>query len=198
MTELTAADVEAFTKGRLADDDGDGEVTRLLNAALAAARRYAGWHVSPVREADEITVDGPGGTRLKLPTKRIISVDSIEEDGETLATDTYVLSADVPGLLVRRRGCWTREFSGITVTLDHGYTEDEAADWRQAILTMVDQMSLIPVSGSGRSNLDLTRKRIDDVEYQWSDGKLAALADGVLFSVESLLFEYRIDPVFFA
>ncbi|QSM03942.1 head-to-tail adaptor [Mycobacterium phage prophiGD91-2] len=194
MTELTTADVEAFTKGRL--KESDDEVGRLLNAALAAARRYTGWHVSPVREADEITVDGPGGTRLKLPTKRIISVDSMEEDGETLAADTYVLSADVPGLVVRRKGCWTREFSGITVTLDHGYAEAE--DWRQAILTMVDQMSLIPIGGSGRSNLDLTRKRIDDVEYQWSDGKLAALAEGVLFSVESLLFDYRIDPVFFA
>ncbi|AVO21613.1 head-to-tail connector complex protein [Mycobacterium phage MooMoo] len=199
MAELTAADVSAFTGGRLADDGGDGEVTRALKAALAAARgdSGAGWHVSPVR-AETLIVDGPGGRKLRLKTRKIVSISSIEENGEILDPSSYVVSADVPGLIIRRRGSWTCELAGIAITWEHGFAEDEAADWRQAILTMVDQMSLVPVGQSGRSSMDLTRKRIDDVEYQWSDGKLAALAGDALFSVASIINSYSLKPVYFA
>jgi hypothetical protein len=38
--------VEAFTEGRLNRDDA--ETQRQLDAALAAARGYCGWHVTPV------------------------------------------------------------------------------------------------------------------------------------------------------
>lgn len=196
MAELTAEDVEDFTKGRLEDDGGTGEVTRMLNAALVAARRYVGWHVSPVRENDELIVDGPGGRRLQLPTRNIIAIVSIEEDGTAVDSALYVKSADVPGLVVRRSGRWTCEPSGIAATVDHGFTEDEAADWRQAILTMVDQMSQVPKddSGSGR----LVRKRVDDVEYEWSDSEMSGLAGDSLFTVSHILDSYSRQPVYFA
>ena len=196
MAELTAEDVEAFTNGRLVNDGGGGEVTRMLNTALAVARRHVGWHVSPVREDDEIVLDGPGGRRLQLPTRNIGAIASIEEDGAVTDPALYVKSADVPGLVMRRSGRWTCELSGITVTLDHGYTEDEAADWRQAILTMVDQMSQVPTVQAGAGAL--IRKRVDDIEYQWSDSEISALAEGSLFSVESILDSYSRQPVYFA
>jgi hypothetical protein len=82
--------------------------------------------------------------------------------------------------------------------MDHGYTEAEAADWRQAILSMVDQMSSLPVSaGAGRSDADLIRKTVADIEYQWNPGQVMAMAEKVLISVSHILDSYRLPAVEF-
>lgn len=192
MPEIAVADVVQYTKGRLTDDGADGETQRLLNAALAVARRDVGWHVSPVKLDDVVAMDGPGGTELHPPTRKIVNISSVTDEGKDVLQDT-VVPAQMPWKIVRKGGCWSRDLAAITVTMDHGYTEVEAADWRQAILMMVDQMSLLPVSAAaGRSDADLSRKRVDDVEYQWSDGTSIALAEKVIFSVESVLARYRL------
>lgn len=192
MPEISVADVVKFTKGRLTDDGTDGETQRLLDAALAAARHYCGWHVSPVKVGDVVSMDGPGGVELHPLTRKIVAVTAVTDDGKDVLQD-IVIPAQMPWKIVRKSGCWSRDLAAITVTMDHGYTEVEAADWRQAILTMVDQMSLVPVSASaGRSDLDLVRKKVDDVEDQWSDGTSMALAEKVIFSVENILDRYRL------
>ncbi|WP_131809221.1 hypothetical protein [Mycolicibacterium setense] len=141
---------------------------------------------------DIVTMDGPGGAELNPPTRKIVNVTAVTDNGTDVLQDT-VIPAQMPWKIVRRSGCWSRDLAAIAVTMDHGYTELEAADWRQAILMMVDQMSLLPVSaGAGRSDADLVRQRVDDVEYQWSDGASMALAEKVLFSVESILAGYRL------
>lgn len=196
MPELSAADVEAFTGGRLVDDDGSGppgETTRMLQAALAVARREVGWPVSPVVDVS-LVLDGPGARVLHLPTRRLTELAAVSEDGTVL--DVERLEWSESGWVRKLSGgCWTARYRGLSVEMTHGYTEDEAADWRQAILAMVDQMSLVPVGVGGRSAADLTRKKIDDVEHQWSDGKYAALADSVLWSVTHIIDQYRLTPV---
>lgn len=191
MAELTAADVEAFTGGRLADDDGDGETTRMLSAALAVARRHCGWHVSPVAEDAQITLDGPGGRKLYLPTQKITAISEVTESGVTVDDSHYVASAGVPGLVVRTVGRWTTALAAISVTLDHGFTEEEAADWRHAVLSMVDEMSKSGSTGDG----PLVRKKIDDVEYQWS---YQTAAESALWSSRMVLDSYQLLPVFHA
>lgn len=191
MAELTAADVEAFTGGRLVDDDGDGETTRMLSAALAVARRHCGWHVSPVAEGVEMTLDGPGGRKLYLPTQKIVGIDEIAESDVAVDDSHYVVSAGVPGLVVRTVGRWTTAVAGVSVTLDHGFSEDEAADWRQAVLSMVDEMSKAGSTGDG----PLVRKRVDDVEYQWS---YQSAAESALWSSRMVLDSYQLLPVFHA
>lgn len=193
MPELTTADVEEFTRGRLADDDP--VVQDILDAALVRARNYVGQHVSPVIEDDVVTLDGPGGTDLFLPTGKIGSVASVVENGTTLDSADYVVSANVPRMLYRKNGCWTRQYAGITVTYTHGFSEDEAADWRRAILMMVDRMSREQQSGA-RSDQDMLRKKVDDVEYQWVDWGSAA--DRAITSVESILDHYQLTPSGFA
>lgn len=172
----------------------------MLTAALAVARREVGWHVSPVRLADSITMDGPDSRILWLPTLKLVALTSITEDGTLLASSAYKPSVgDGPGLprraAVRKvsRGYWSCEYSAVTVVMDHGYTEAEAADWRQAILTMVDTMSLVPARADGTSPFGQTRKEIDDVTYAWAP--YAQMAEGVLFSVESILDDFRLPSV---
>jgi hypothetical protein len=203
MAELQVADVVAFTHGRLADDS---DTKKTLDAALIAARREVGWHVSPIRVDDVLILDGPWSRILQLPTRKIIALTEIKENGTVLPLSTLNWSiGDTnnygPGraAVVRKlsQACWSGDYGSIEVTMTHGYTEAQAADWRQAVLSMVDQMSLLPVSaGASRSSADMTGKQIDDVEYRWGFG-IMGLAEQALFSVSHILANYRIQPVEF-
>lgn len=202
MAELAPTDVQTFTNGRLLASDAN--VARMLNAALAVARREVGWHVSPVKLADAIDIDGPDSRILWLPTRKVIALTSITEDGTLIDPSKYSVSkGTTPGLsrpvAVRKKDNtgWTDQYGGIHIVMDHGFTETEAVDWRQAILAMVDQMSLVPVMAStGSSNFGLRTKQVDDVRYQW-EAQYAGMAEDVIFSVMEILEDFTLPTVEF-
>lgn len=186
MGELTIADVRAYSARLSAFDDTT--LQSLLYSALPAARRYCGWSVTPV-ETVELTVDGPGGHVLSLPTMSLLAITALTEEGVAL---------DVTKLNVSRRkgtvkkhpwGCWSHRDGAITVTMNHGFTEDEAADWRRAILRLVNLMSLEPTGDAGRDSPELKRKSVGDVEYQWYEKMITT--NEVL---AALFSQYRILP----
>lgn len=185
MAELSTDDVVAFTGGRLADDD---ETQRLLDTALMVARRYCGWHVSPVHTGEDFVLDGPGGIELFPPTRKIVEVTAVTSDTVDVLANTAV-PANAPWKIVLTTGTWSTAYSGVEVTLTHGYTETEATDWRQAILSMVDQMG----SSSGRSDADLVQKQVDDVIYRWNSA-----TEEALWAVKPILDTYELRPVFLA
>lgn len=144
MPELTAAAVEQYTQGRLHRDDT--ETLRMLSLGLAAARRHCGWHVSPVIDDEQITLDGPGGRLLALPTLRLDGdgVTEIVEDGTAL--DISNLEVSKKGMVRKRSGAfWTRRFSGLVVTMTHGYAD--ADDFNAAVLSLIDRASFAPAGG---------------------------------------------------
>lgn len=202
MGELTAGDVQTYTSGRLTS--GDGEVQRMLNAALMVARREVGWFVSPVEEDYEVTLDGPDSRVLWLPTLKLVTLTSIVEDDVSLDMSTVRASTgDTPGrnrrVAVRKRSgnFWSDEYGSIVVTMDHGFTEAEAVDWRQAILSMVDQMSLLPVrAATGSSDFGVASKRIDDIQLNWSS-PYAAMAEEVIFSIGHIIDKYKLADLEF-
>lgn len=82
-------------------------------AATSAIRRYCGWHIAP--EATEtLTLDGPGGSLLRLPSLHVTDVVSVTNDSVAVTDPEW--SAN--GLI---RGCWTSKFRGVVVTFTHGY-----------------------------------------------------------------------------
>lgn len=191
--DITVGDVEQFTGGRLLASDA--EVQRMLDAALATARRYTGWHVSPVITDDVVVLDGPGSRILQLPTRKLRGITEIVEN--TVDLDLTKLTWSATGAVRKKSDAfWTCAYRSITATIDHGYTAAEAADWRQAILSMVDEMSFVPatVSGSAAGDAGLVRKKVAEVEYQWGDG-MGTLAERALFSVRNILDDYRLLPV---
>jgi hypothetical protein len=169
VAELDTTDVETFTGGRLSANDDNTEA--VLAAALAAARRYCGWHVSPVREDDEFTLDGPGGILLSLPTRALIELSEVIEDGVTLTVANLDVSKTTGTVQKHPRARWTSRNGAIAVTMTHGYTEDQAADWRRAVLQLADSMAA--EAAGQRESADLTSKKVDDVEYQWAGGILS-------------------------
>lgn len=145
MAELSVDDLIQFSGDRLADTD---ETQRVLDAALTAVRNYCHWHVSPVRTDETLTVDGPNSRTLWLPTKNLLAVHSIIEDDTVVYSDSSGSTTLEPywhtsGRIRKRSAAyWTWKPRAIDVTIDHGYTEAEAADWRGVVLSVADRMSL--------------------------------------------------------
>lgn len=200
MAELSVVDVEDFTSGRLSRTDP--EVARMLEAALVTARQYCGWAVTPVITNDAVTLDGPGSRILMLPTRKLIELVSIAENGTSiLPASVRSTPGGMPGALSRPAavrktsgGWWGCTYQSIDVVMTHGYTETEAADWRYAVLSMVDEMAQIQMSGT--SELDIVSKKVDDVTYRWAD-RYANAAETALYSSSSVFNNYRLPPVEF-
>lgn len=159
--ELLPSDAEQYTKGRLSQTDPD--VARGLASALSRARNYCGWHVSPVR-TETIALDGPGRTLLLLPTLKVVAITDISIGGESIDLATVRELADTPGALYRERG-WPCGFSNIAVTFSHGFTQAECEDFREAVLSLLDQASMS--AGTGRAG-PMIGKRVDDIDINWS------------------------------
>lgn len=143
MAELSPVAVAQYTSDRL--DAEDPETQRLLNAGLAAARRFCGWHVTPAEPDDVVTIDGPGARLLVLPTLRLDTLTALSENGVEfdVAADLHVSAR---GLVCKRSGAaWTSHFGGIVATMTHGF--DEAPDFDAAVLSFVDRMSQEPNGG---------------------------------------------------
>lgn len=194
MAELTPEDVEQFTGGRLLASDP--EVERILDTALVIARRETGWNVSPVTRVT-LLLDGPDSRMLFLPTRKIVNLVSVTENGTSLNIADLTWSAGgPPGLLERsavirkrNRGRWSGDYQSIEVVMDSGYTEEEAPDWRQAILSMVDQIASL--SSTGRGSSDLVSKRVDDVTYTYGN-PYAGMAQQAVFGMGSIFDDFRL------
>ncbi|OMC02170.1 hypothetical protein [Mycolicibacterium fortuitum] len=180
MAELSHSDLPASVRALFADDDAAQEA---IDAVLAAARRYCGWVVSPVATDAEVVVDGPGGRVLSLPTLKLISVSAVDEDGIELGPGDLRVSQ--LGLVRKRSGgSWTSAYGAITAKITHGYTEDEAKDWRRAVVKLVGQREQ-----SSRDSGDLKRKKVDDVEYEWFEGVVSVDSE-----LSALFAPFRILP----
>lgn len=198
MAELAPADVEQFTGGLLTA--GDPETQRMLTAALAVARRDVRWFVSPTQLGAVVTLNGHGGTRLRLPTKQVINLTSVTNDGVALVVGTdVILDPESDNVLINLTGRFSVQYAGIVVVMDHGFPENAAVaatvtgfnaatmttadDWRQAILSLVVNVS--QVVAAGRADSELESKQVDNVVYQWG-------ATQGLPSVETILALYRL------
>lgn len=100
-----------------------------LLTAEALVRSYCGWHIAPERD-ETLTLDGPGGLTLVLPSLHVVDITSITQDGEELdppydwSASGYVFATGAWSLDISW-GCagWTRTPRGIVVELTHGYAE---------------------------------------------------------------------------
>lgn len=189
MAELTAADVDTYTNGRLAA--ADPATAAWLDRALKAARRYCGWRVTPPA-VETVTLDGPGGRRLSLPTMHLVELQSLSEDGTSLDVDDLYVSA--LGLVRKKSGgCWSHRYGALEVTMNHGYTD--ATDWQSGVLELIDRMSQLPGTVVGNSG-PMVKKHVDDVEYGWAltigdpgNQRLYDMLNHTLFD------SYRLEPL---
>lgn len=178
--ELTPYDLQTFTQGRLIASDPNAEMA--LDFALQKVRNHCHWNVSPVETVMDMDFDGPGmwgglavgagglhyasggyvagvlrrvrtgATQLYLPTKKLLSIQSIVEDGVTLdVTPGGDVSWSSDGTVIKNSGApWTFNLAsnskgaqGISVSFQHGYTAKQAKDWRRIVLMIADRASMV-------------------------------------------------------
>lgn len=179
----TPEQVAAYSKGQIADTDP--RLNDALDGASAAIRRYCGWHITPKAE-ETLTLDGPGGRLLTLPTLNLADVSAVVENGTLLASDSYKWSAD--GLVRKVSGRWTDDYRSIQVSIVHGYEEWDAADVVSVALAVVTRQLSSPTGA--------TREQAGQVSVSW-----ALTAPGVsggialLENERSVLDHYRIVTV---
>jgi hypothetical protein len=178
--ELTPYDLQTYTQGRLVASDPNVQVA--LDFALEKVRNHCHWTVSPVETVQNMDFDGPGmwgglavgigglyyssggyltgvlrrvrtgADILYLPTKRLLSITSIVEDGVSLdVSQGGDISFSRDGAVIKNDGSpWTYNMSmnsqgaqGISVSFEHGYTPEQAADWRRIVLMIADRASMV-------------------------------------------------------
>lgn len=188
VAEIDTTDLPAATLTRFGSTEA---AQAAIDAVLVAARRYCEWYVSPVRTDDELTLDGPGGRVLDLPTGKLNALTGVVEAGTDL--DVAKLDWSQNGSVRKQSGVrWSCRYRSIVATIDHGYTETEAADWRKAIVDMVNAVSYTMATSAEA----LKRKKVDDVEYEWFD--FASAAGQAVYAVSEVLESYRLPEVLFA
>lgn len=113
------ADIEAFLQVEISTVVQMASANRALTEATVAIRNYCRQYIEAVAD-DEVTLDGPGGSRLFLPELPVTGVGEVVEDGETLTVDDdYQLGQH--GILHRIGQNWADGWQIITVTYSHGY-----------------------------------------------------------------------------
>lgn len=148
------------------------------DAALAAARRYCGWIVTPP-ETVTVTVDGTGRRPVLLRSLHVTEIVSVVEDGVTLDVDDLRWSET--GAVYKKHGFWTCKPAAITVEFTHGY--DTAPDFDAA----VEQAAITLSTAATRPDPALKRRRVDVVEYEWFENATRVLNTGLLDAYRILL-----------
>ncbi|ALY10736.1 head-to-tail adaptor [Arthrobacter phage Suppi] len=151
----TPAELEEYTKGAILSND-----PRALGAIAAVTqsiRREAGWHIGPAVVGHSVTLDGPGGPTLSLPTQKLTELVSVTELGVSLDVDE--LDWSELGLVQRVNcGSWTRRYRKIVVVMDHGYDE----------LAQIKFLTLSLVARGLASPMGATREQAGAMSINWA------------------------------
>ena len=190
---LTPADVEQYTKGQLGA--WDPETQRMLDEALGRARSFCGWHVSPV-QSSTIKVRGSGYGYMILRTQKITSITSvteIDQDGVSTVLDVndFEVFTDESWAVYRRR---CRPFDcrkTYQIVFSHGYSAAEAADFRGAVLQLIDAMAQSLGTGGGGP---LSEFQVDDVKLAWANSRLPGSVVSNPMN-DSPMYQYKIMAV---
>lgn len=114
-------DIELVILRPIVDADEVASAQFALAVVSGAVRNYCRQRLDLVL-GDTVTLDGPGGPLLFLPELPVISVASVEVDGDPLTvSDDYKLAGH--GVLVRQgRYRWGPGVQNVQVTYSHGYS----------------------------------------------------------------------------
>lgn len=160
------------------------EPNAVFDAAVAAEqviRAYCGWHVAPVL-SEELVLDGNGGRRLLLPSRRVVDIESVTVEGETLDASEYQWSES--GWITRSRGVWPHRERAVAVKLQHGFDQvDDVAGVARSIQSRAEM--------SPAGNVISQRAGTQAVSFASSGGAVASLP--LMEQEKALLAPYKLN-----
>lgn len=148
-------------------------------AAENALRDYCGWHIAPVIQ-QTLVLDGNGQHKKLLPSRRIVSVESVKVEGEEV-TD-YRFSQDGWLNLARRTPPVER---CLEVTFTHGFEETPP------VLIHVMNAMVARARMSPAGNIVNQRAGTQSVTFATSGGAVLSLP--LLESEKELLSPYKLN-----
>lgn len=116
---------DMLTPGDLAYLPGAPFTEAEVDAAVAAIRAAAGWHIAPVRVEVGVPLDVVcAEPTLRLPTRKLVSVEAVRnaDTAALIGADRYRVSHE-RGRIRRRSGFWPAGYEAVEVDFTHGYTE---------------------------------------------------------------------------
>jgi len=149
-------------------------------AACAAVRDYCRWHIAPSL-SETITVDGPGGPILYLPTLRLTGLTSITNDGATVPNPEWTQAGMVRG---PRR--WSSKWRSIIAEITHGYDECPPA-----VAQVVTDM-LAAAGALGATSVQVGRMSLG---YSAASSAVQAGVVGLSTEQKRVLAPYRLELV---
>lgn len=178
----TADEVEVFTKGQV--DATDERVSDAIKAVTLSIRREAGWHIGPVVTDHSLTLDGPGGKKLSLPTGKLLDLKSLTQLGTALDLTGDTVDWSEIGLVELRDGTfWTDRYRKIVAVMDHGFAD--YSDLKFLTLTLVSRGLSSPFGA--------TREQAGSMSIQWATPQSGVAGGIVPTSVEmSILNRYKL------
>lgn len=105
----------------LADYPGAPFSQQVVDGAVGALRRRAGWHIAPLK-TETVTVDGSDTRLLVLPTLQLTAVSEVRDVSGTSPVVLHNWSAARAGMLRRADG-WPCGFLAVAADITHGYVE---------------------------------------------------------------------------
>jgi hypothetical protein len=151
-----------------------------VDGAVAALRRYLGWHVAPLK-AETFTLDTIDAQQvLKLPTRKLVSVVQIRRTYDDAIYPTTAYEISLTRGAVRRKGTfWPVGWGSVEVDVTHGY-----ASCPVELLSPLGQVIVA-------TRRDRSIKTVQIVDSMTTYGLAAAMFESLLD--ESVLAAYRID-----
>lgn len=184
----TMQQMVAWSRGTI--DPADATAALMLDASSSLIRRYCGWHIYP-SVAFALTMDGPGGTVLQLPSKHVTDVSSVTEAG--VVTDTSVYRWSELGEIERStefwqngrwNSIWARGYRTIVATFTSGY-DDPPPELSTMAMSMTARTLASPTGA--------TREQAGGVAIQYALSSTHAAGGLALMENDMQLLEpYRI------
>jgi len=153
-----------------------------VDGAVAALRRYLGWHVAPEREETFVLDTLPMDDVLRLPTRKLVSVVEIRrgDDDSVYPVSTYQVS--FLRSRIRRLGTyWPYGYGAVEVDVTHGF--------ESCPLELLAPLGQVIVA----TRRDRSIKSVQVVDSATTYGLAAALFESLLD--ESVLGSYRVENV---
>lgn len=153
-------------------------VASALNAASQAIRNYCGWHICP---ALSCTAEPEGGSQvLRLPATYVSAISGITEDGTALASSEYQWRKDG---LVRRKGVWSDNWGGLTVSYTAGFAVTAVPDLAEAVCAIT--AGVLSVAAG------VVSESADGVSISYSQSA-SSIAAGLTSQYKSALQPYKV------
>lgn len=160
MASFATADELATRLGVTFTVDQEAQADLLLAGASAYIRGLVGQYIGLVA-ADVVTLVAPRGRWLVLPEGPVVSVASVEVDGEAV-TDFQRMGRRLYLADGWADGCELDEFIFVEVTYSHGFTTADE-------LALVKDATLVMAAASTSNPGNVRSEAIDDYRVEFGD-----------------------------